>query len=63
MREVSFEIDLWPAVPPMISGTLSKASAALMSGEQGSFISPRYEQLCRTNDDTKDASCGSGATI
>ena len=47
MREVSFEIDFWPAVPPMISGTLSEASAKLMSGEQGSFISPRYEQLCR----------------
>ena len=47
MREVSFEIDFWPAVPPLISGTLSKASAVLMSGEQGSFISPRYEQLCR----------------
>jgi hypothetical protein len=47
MREVSFEIDFWPAVPPMISGTLSEASANLMSGEQGSFISPRYEQLCR----------------
>jgi hypothetical protein len=47
MREVSFEIDFWPAVPPMISGTLSEASAEVMRGEQGSFISPRYEQLCR----------------
>jgi hypothetical protein len=47
MREVSFQIDFWPAVPPMISGTLSEASAVLMRGEQGSFISPRYEQLCR----------------
>jgi hypothetical protein len=47
MREVSFEIDFWPVVPPMISGTLTEASVELMSGEQGSFISPRYEQLCR----------------
>lgn len=47
MREVSFEIDFWPAVPPLISGTLTQDSADLMSGEQGSFISPRYEQLCR----------------
>lgn len=47
MRDVSFEIDVWPAVPPLISGTLTEASADLMSGEQGSFISPRYEQLCR----------------
>jgi hypothetical protein len=47
MRAVSFDIDFWPVVPPLISGTLSAASAELMSGEQGSFISPRYEQLCR----------------
>ena len=47
MREVSFEIDFHPAVPPLISGTLTAASTELMSGEQGSFISPRYEQLCR----------------
>jgi hypothetical protein len=48
MREVGFEIEFWPAVPPMISGSLSEASARLMRGEQGSFISPRYEQLCRS---------------
>jgi hypothetical protein len=47
MREVRFEIDYWPAVPPLVSGTLSADSATLMGGEQGSFISPRYEQLCR----------------
>jgi len=47
MRNVSFEIDYYPAVPPLISGTLTSSSRDLMSGEQGSFISPRYEQLCR----------------
>lgn len=47
MREVAFAIDYYMAVPPMISGTLSAASRELMSGQQGSFISPRYEQLCR----------------
>jgi hypothetical protein len=47
MREVSFEIDYYPAVPPLISGTLTAASVEAMSGEQGTFISPRYEQLCR----------------
>ena len=47
MREVSFEIDFYPAVPPLISGTLTDASIDLMAGEQGTFISPRYEQLCR----------------
>jgi hypothetical protein len=44
---LSFDIDYMPAVPPMISGTLTAASRAMMSGEQGSFISPRFEQLCR----------------
>jgi hypothetical protein len=47
MREVSFEIEIRPVVPPLISGTLATASSDLMSGQQGSFISPRYEQLCR----------------
>ncbi len=47
VRRVAFEIDMLPAVPPLVSGTLSPESADLMSGEQGSFISPRYEQLCR----------------
>jgi hypothetical protein len=47
MRTVAFEIEIEPAVPPLVSGTLTAASAELMSGEQGSFISPRFEQLCR----------------
>jgi hypothetical protein len=47
MREVSIELDVFPAVPPLISGTLTEDSVAIMSGEQGTFISPRYEQLCR----------------
>jgi hypothetical protein len=42
MREVSFEIDFYPAVPPLVSGTLSEATE-----EEGSYLSPRYEQLCR----------------
>lgn len=47
MPEVAFELDYYPAVPPLISGTLTAASREMMSGEQGTFISPRYEQLCR----------------
>lgn len=47
LRNVSFEIDFRPAAPPLVSGTLTAASTALMKGEQGSFISPRFEQLCR----------------
>jgi hypothetical protein len=47
MREVAFEIEFQPAVPPLISGTVDRASSELMRGEQGTFISPRYEQLCR----------------
>jgi hypothetical protein len=47
VRQVAFDIDLFPAVPPLISGTLTSASREAMRGEQGSFISPRFEQLCR----------------
>ena len=47
MREIAFEIDIFPAAPPLISGSLTKESRAMMSGEQGTFISPRYEQQCR----------------
>lgn len=47
VRTVSFAIAIAPAVPPLVSGTLTAESQAAMSGEQGSFISPRYEQLCR----------------
>lgn len=49
MRDVAFEIDIAPAVPPLISGTLTQESRDLMSGTQGSFISPRFEQLCRAS--------------
>jgi hypothetical protein len=44
---LSFEIDLFPAAPPLVSGTLTAESRQMMSGEQGTFISPRFEQLCR----------------
>lgn len=47
LRQIAFGIDFFPAAPPLISGTLTADSVALMSGEQGSFISPRFEQLCR----------------
>lgn len=47
LRTVSFDIDLFPAAPPLVSGTLTADSRQAMSGEQGSFISPRFEQLCR----------------
>jgi hypothetical protein len=44
---LSFEIDLFPAAPPLVSGTLTAESRQMMRGEQGTFISPRFEQLCR----------------
>ncbi|MBU6266106.1 MAG: hypothetical protein KGN34_01115 [Sphingomonadales bacterium] len=46
-KPVSFAIDFVPAAPPLVSGTLTRESRDLMAGEQGSFISPRFEQLCR----------------
>jgi len=47
LSEIAFGIDFYPVVPPLISGTLTAESVALMSGEQGTFLSPRFEQLCR----------------
>jgi hypothetical protein len=47
MAIVAFDINFMPAVPPMISGTLTASSREMMKGQQGSFISPRFEQLCR----------------
>ncbi|MDE2403811.1 MAG: hypothetical protein KGM17_03730 [Sphingomonadales bacterium] len=46
-QQVSFDIAFRPAAPPLVSGTLTAESRELMAGEQGSFISPRFEQLCR----------------
>jgi hypothetical protein len=45
--DVEFEIRMEMVVPPWIQGTLMAEAAAAMQGEQGQFISPRYEQLCR----------------
>ncbi len=47
LSEIAFGIDFYPVVPPLISGTLTAESVALMSGEQGTYLSPRFEQLCR----------------
>jgi len=46
LRDIAFEIDFRPVVPPLISGFLN-ASAEIMSGDQAEFLSPRFEQLCR----------------
>jgi hypothetical protein len=43
-----FEVEVTCAVPPWVSGTLTKEAADLFNeGFAGAFISPRYEQLCR----------------
>lgn len=48
MREVEFDIELTMAVPPWVPGSLlPEAGAILSGGEQGEFMSPRYEQLFR----------------
>lgn len=44
------EVEVHPVVPPWISGTLvPDAQELFTSGFAGSFISPRYEQLCRAS--------------
>jgi len=46
--DVEFEIDMVMAVPPWAPGSMSEeARAALSSGDQADFVSPRYEQLFR----------------
>jgi hypothetical protein len=47
-RPVSFEIDMEMAAPPWQPGSLVKEAGDALEGEQGEFMSPRYEQLFRT---------------
>lgn len=48
MREVEFDIEMIMAVPPWVPGSLlPEAGEVLNGGEQGDFMSPRYEQLFR----------------
>ena len=42
---VEFEIEMVMAVPPWISGSLLPESRQIIGGDQGDFMSPRYEQL------------------
>src|SRR4029079_6221993 len=45
--ELHVDVELTPAAPPWVSGTLSAEAKELFdSGFAGAFISPRYEQLC-----------------
>ncbi len=49
-REVEFDIEMNMAVPPWVPGSLrAEARAALGDGDQGDFMSPRYEQLFRAS--------------
>src|SRR5262249_42426802 len=41
------DVEVTCAVPPWVSGTLSREAAEMFNqGFAGAFISPRYEQLC-----------------
>ena len=42
-----FFLEMSMAAPPWISGSLLPESRATMAGDQGEFMSPRYEQLFR----------------
>ena len=43
--EIQIDIEMTMAVPPWAPGSLSAAARAALQGEQGQFMSPRYEQL------------------
>jgi len=66
--DVVFDLDLTMAAPPWVPGTLSAEARAILSGKQGDFVSPRYEQLfcvqgsMRVGDDVFDVT-GSGLRI
>ncbi len=53
MGEVEFTIRLEMVVPPWIQGQLSADATEAMSGTQGQYMSPRYEQLCRVSGDLR----------
>lgn len=44
---VAFDIDMVMAVQPWVPGSLLPEAAEALGGEQGDFMSPRYEQLFR----------------
>lgn len=66
--EVAFDLDLAMAAPPWAPGALSAEARDILSGRQGGFVSPRYEQLFRVQgslqvgDDVIDVA-GSGLRI
>lgn len=47
LTPITLDIELIMAGPAWIPGTLSKEAAAILAGDDGDFMSPRYEQLCR----------------
>ncbi len=53
MGDVELNIHMQMAVPPWIQGTLVADAAEAMQGEQGKYMSPRYEQLCRMTGDLR----------
>jgi len=46
---VQLDIDLTMAGPAWLPGSLSQEAAAILAGDDGDFMSPRYEQLCRAD--------------
>ncbi len=44
---VEFDLDMTMAVPPWVPGSLVQEAGQALTGEQGGFMSPRYEQLFR----------------
>lgn len=45
--DVEVEIEMDMVVPPWVPGSLLKEAGRVLEGEQGGFMSPRYEQLFR----------------
>lgn len=45
--DLEIEIEMTMVVPPWMPGSLIKSAGEILKGEQGEFMSPRYEQLFR----------------
>lgn len=46
-HQVEIDLTLTMAVPPWVPGSMLKEAGEVLQGEQGTFMSPRYEQLFR----------------
>jgi len=45
--EIEFDLEMSMTAPPFAPGSLSREASEILTGKQGEYVSPRYEQLFR----------------